>query len=114
MGCSAMRLSTSRNQANGSIRTSSQEETKLRSTAAVLPPLSLPKKVQLLRPTAKPFSLYISSGPITHPDFAALDHSHDAGGEIDHIAKGILLVDSNRPDMNSCTDRETLVSGMLP
>src|ERR1700731_4805993 len=53
MGCSAMRLSTPRNQANGSIRTSSQEETKLRSTAAVLPPLSLPKKVQLLRPTAK-------------------------------------------------------------
>jgi len=30
-----------------------QEETKLRSTAAVLPPLSLPKKVQLLRPSAK-------------------------------------------------------------
>ena len=48
-----MRPSTSRNQANGSILTSSQEETKLRSTAAVLPPLSLPKKVQLFRPTAK-------------------------------------------------------------
>lgn len=51
MGCSAMRPSTSRNPANGSMLTSSQEETKLRSTAAILPPLSLPKKVQLLRPT---------------------------------------------------------------
>ncbi len=48
-----MRPSTSRNQANGSTFTSSHEVTKLRSTAAVLPPLSLPKKVQLLRPTAK-------------------------------------------------------------
>src|SRR6266849_6429969 len=52
MGWSAMRESTSRNQANGSIFTSSQEVTKLRSTAAVFPPLSLPKNVQLLRPTA--------------------------------------------------------------
>ena len=51
-----MRPSTSRNQANGSIFASSQEVTKLRSTAAVLPPLSLPKNVQLLRPTAKPRS----------------------------------------------------------
>jgi len=48
-----MRLSTSRNQANGSIFRSSQEEMKLRSTAAVLPPLSLPKKVQLLRLCAR-------------------------------------------------------------
>ena len=53
MGNSAIRESTSRNQANGSIFTSSQEVTKLRSTAAVLPPRSLPKKVQLARPTAK-------------------------------------------------------------
>ena len=44
-----MRPSTSWNQANGSIPASSQEVTKLRSTAAVLPPLSLPKNVQLLR-----------------------------------------------------------------
>ena len=34
-----MRESTSRNQANGSILTNSQEVTKLRCTAAVLPPL---------------------------------------------------------------------------
>jgi hypothetical protein len=40
-----MRLSISLNQANGSIFTSSQEVTKLRRTAAVLPPFSLPKKV---------------------------------------------------------------------
>jgi hypothetical protein len=53
MGCSAIRPSTSLNQANGSAFTSSHEEMKLRRTAAVLPPLSLPKKVQLLRPTAK-------------------------------------------------------------
>ena len=44
-----MRPSTSLNQANGSAFASSQEEMKLRSTAADLPPLSLPKKVQLLR-----------------------------------------------------------------
>src|SRR5258708_27058372 len=48
-----MRLSTSRNQANGSIFTSSHDVTKLRRTAAVLPPVSLPKNVQLFRPTAK-------------------------------------------------------------
>src|SRR2546423_5187375 len=53
MGNSTMRESTSRNQADGSTFTSSQEVTKLRSTAAVLPPRSLPKKVQLARPTAK-------------------------------------------------------------
>ena len=53
MGNSAMRESTSRNQANGSTFTSSQEVTKLRSAAAVLPPRSLPKKIQLARPTAK-------------------------------------------------------------
>src|SRR6516225_1734132 len=53
MGKSAMRDSTSRNQANGSTFTNSQEDIKLRSTAAVLPPRSLPKKVQLARPTAK-------------------------------------------------------------
>src|SRR5580704_8354982 len=54
MGCSAMRESTLWNQAKGSIFTSSQEATKLRSTTAVWPPRSLPKNVQLLRPTAQP------------------------------------------------------------
>ena len=54
MGWEAIRESTSWNQANGSTFTSSQEATKLRSTAAVLPPRSLPKNVQLLRPTAQP------------------------------------------------------------
>ena len=42
-----MRASTSLNQANGSTLTSSQEAMKLRSTAAVWPPRSLPKNVQL-------------------------------------------------------------------
>ena len=51
-----MRESTSLNQANGSTPHRLQEAMKLRSTAAVLPPLSLPKKVQFPRPTA-----------ITHP-----------------------------------------------
>jgi hypothetical protein len=37
--------------------TSSQEATKLRKMAAVRPPRSLPKKVQLLRPTAQPRKL---------------------------------------------------------
>ena len=45
--------STSWNQANGSTPHRLQEATKLRSTAAVLPPLSLPKNVQLPRPLAK-------------------------------------------------------------
>ena len=54
MGWEAIRESISWNQANGSTFTSSQEATKLRSTAAVLPPRSLPKNVQLLRPTAQP------------------------------------------------------------
>ena len=47
-----MRESTSRNQANGSTPHRLQEAMKLRSTAAVVPPLSLPKKVQLPRPSA--------------------------------------------------------------
>src|SRR5579871_1134360 len=54
MGCEAIRDNTSLNQANGSTFTSSQEATKLLSTAAVLPPRSLPRNVQLLRPTAQP------------------------------------------------------------
>ena len=47
-----MRESTSRNQANGSTPHRLQEAMKLRNTAAVLPPLSLPKNVQLPRPSA--------------------------------------------------------------
>ena len=47
-----IRASTSQNQANGSTPFRLQEAMKLRSTAAVLPPLSLPKKVQLPRPSA--------------------------------------------------------------
>ena len=43
------RESTSRNHANGSTPHRLQEAIKLRSTAAVLPPLSLPKKVQFPR-----------------------------------------------------------------
>src|SRR3954467_5499837 len=53
MECDGMRASTSRNQLNGSSLFSSQELTKLRRIAMVLPPRSLPRKVQLLRPTAK-------------------------------------------------------------
>src|SRR5262252_7849748 len=52
IGCDGMRESTSRNQVNGSTPQCLQEATKLRRTAAVLPPLSLPKNVQLLRPSA--------------------------------------------------------------
>ena len=54
IGWQAMRESTSLNQANGSTPARWQEATKLRNTAAVLPPWSLPKKVQLRRPTATP------------------------------------------------------------
>src|SRR5262252_8117890 len=48
-----MRERTSWSQRNGSSPTRWQVATKLRSTAAVLPPWSLPKKTQLFRPTAK-------------------------------------------------------------
>jgi hypothetical protein len=58
MGWEAIRESTSWNQANGSTFTSSQEATKLRSTAAVLPPRSLPKNVQLLARIDCPYSQY--------------------------------------------------------
>ena len=50
MECVAIRERTSRNHAKGSTFTSPQEETKLRRTAIVLPPRSLPRNVQLLRP----------------------------------------------------------------
>ena len=49
-----MRVSTSWNQANGSTLASSHDATKLRSTAIVLPPRSLPTNVQLWRPIAMP------------------------------------------------------------
>src|SRR5688572_1670675 len=52
MECAGMRASTSLNQANGSMPDRLQEAMKLRNTAAVLPPLSLPKNVQLPRPSA--------------------------------------------------------------
>jgi hypothetical protein len=42
-----MRESASGNQANGFARLRLQDAIKLRSTAAVFPPLSLPKKAQL-------------------------------------------------------------------
>jgi hypothetical protein len=45
-----MRESTSWNQANGSTFTNSHDATKLRSTATVLPPRSLPTKVQFAAP----------------------------------------------------------------
>src|ERR1019366_5254535 len=51
MECAVMRESTSWNHANGSTPHRLQEAMKLRSTAAVLPPLSLPKNVQLPRPS---------------------------------------------------------------
>ncbi len=47
-----MRVSTSRNQAKGSTALRLHIAMKLNSTAAVLPPLSLPKNVQLPRPMA--------------------------------------------------------------
>jgi hypothetical protein len=50
--CVAMRESTARNQANGSTALHLHMAMKLSSTAAVLPPLSLPKNVQLPRPMA--------------------------------------------------------------
>lgn len=53
MECEVIRESTSRNQANGSTPHRLQEPMKLRNTAAVLPPPSLPKKVQLLRLCAR-------------------------------------------------------------
>jgi hypothetical protein len=49
MEWAGMRESTSWNQANGSTPHRLQEAMKLRNTAAVLPPPSLPKNVQLRR-----------------------------------------------------------------
>ena len=52
MECAGTRDSTSRNQANGSTPHPLQEAMKLRNTAAVLPPPSLPKNIQLPRSRA--------------------------------------------------------------
>ena len=54
MGRAAMRERTSLNPMKGSTPARWQEATKLRSTAAALPPWSLPKNIQLLQPTATP------------------------------------------------------------
>jgi hypothetical protein len=54
MGWVAMRERMSLNQAKGSTPNRWQEAVKLRRTAAVVPPWSLPKNIQLLRPTATP------------------------------------------------------------
>ena len=50
IGWATIRERTSWNQANGSIFTNSRDATKQRSTAAVRPPRSLPKKVRLFQP----------------------------------------------------------------
>ncbi len=77
IGYGPMRESTSLNQANGSTPARWQEATKLRNTAAVFPPRSLPKKVQLRRPTAIPRMdrsvalLSISRSPSTQNGWAA-------------------------------------------
>jgi hypothetical protein len=70
MGWSAMRDRTSLNQAKGSTPARWQEATKLRSTAAVLPPPSLPKNSQLFRPTATP-RMARSVALCRLPDYAA-------------------------------------------
>jgi len=70
IGWEPMRESTSLNQANGSTPARWQEATKLRNTAAVLPPWSLPKKVQLRRPTATP-RMDRSVALCRLPDYAA-------------------------------------------
>ena len=72
-------MSTSRNQANGSTFTSSQDATKLLKTAIVLPPRSLPRKVQLLRlcSTAHKRKNYLFAGS-------------DAGGERDAAVYSLL------------------------
>ncbi|HUE02923.1 MAG TPA: hypothetical protein VMR62_25370 [Bryobacteraceae bacterium] len=70
IGWEAIRDSTSLNQANGSTPTRWQEATKLRKTAAVLPPWSLPKKVQLRRPTAT-LRIDLSVALCRLPDYAA-------------------------------------------
>jgi hypothetical protein len=49
IGCVAIRDSTLRNQANGSTAFRLHIAMKLSSSAAVLPPLSLPRKVQFPR-----------------------------------------------------------------
>jgi len=54
IGWEAIRDSASWNQAKGSTPARWQEATKLRKTAAVLRPRSLPKNIQLRRPTATP------------------------------------------------------------
>src|SRR5436305_6201775 len=51
MECAGTRERTSWNHANGSTPHRLQEAMKLRSTAAVLPPLSLPKKTVVIRPS---------------------------------------------------------------
>ncbi len=55
MGWAAMRERISLSQVKGSTPALWQEATKLPSTAAVVPPWSLPKNIQLLRPTATPW-----------------------------------------------------------
>ena len=70
IGWELMRESTSLNQAKGSTPARWQEATKLRNTAAVLPPWSLPKNVQLRRPTAIP-RMDRSVALCRLPDYAA-------------------------------------------
>src|SRR5437762_9666199 len=85
MGWAAILDNTSRNQANGSTLLRLQEAIKLLRTAAVLPPLSLPKNVQLPRPSAMS-RLARSLAPLSIPDrhlresvsAPAIDSAHNA------------------------------------
>ena len=74
MECAGMRESTSRNQANGSTPQRLQEAMKLRNTAAVLPPVSLPKKVQLPRLCAREHNRgYVQAMIMCSPQASASD-----------------------------------------
>ena len=80
-----MRESTSQNQANGSTRQRLQVATTLNRTAAVLPPLSLPKNVQLPRPIAIS-RLARSVAPLSISKIAVFKKARERGPLIQRIA----------------------------
>ena len=70
IGCVIRRDNTSLSQVKGSTPMRWQDATRLRKTAAVLPPSSLPKNVQFARPTAMP-RIARSTALCRLPDYAA-------------------------------------------
>jgi hypothetical protein len=118
MECSGMRESTSRNQANGSTPFRLHMAMKLSSTAAVLPPLSLPKNIQLPPPMAMsrlarsvaPLSISRSLHALALEDLLLPVQGLMVGKLVDHHLRQHARSGRVRSDELPCADKQIVIT----